>query len=466
MSGPLLIARSSWSDGMGNPKENALPVCQLEKIQSLVNRLYAVRRKDQKRMHMLFGPTNILQHRESSRKPIGFWMDTFCVPVSDDSMRKLAIQKMRDIYQFADRTLVLDSWLWALYRDSDIVERTTRLYLSNWQSRLWTLQEGVLAHNLYIQFKDGPQTLENLAKESEKDKESRQELKFYSSLLGTMSSIPLFGLRMQNSMKFPASDVFLALVAGAVSRTTTRQSDETICLAAMLNTDPTPLLNLPRAKKSGMSDEEKHAWEVEACERRMEYLLQLVGKFELKLIFSSLPRLKSEDWGWAPKSFLNHPGLIIGSSTDPNEEERWAVVKADGKGLLVTCPGFIFASVPTNLGHKIAVRKDKDFHATLTLQAPGAESHVWSADPKVQYAVLSYVPVSTEDPAEKSEGILGILKGEEGDGGKIVRYVCRVKLEWILGFRIEFENLTLEEPDEKETVIGRWEKDDSKWCLI
>lgn len=122
-------------------------------------------------------------------------MDTLCVPVKDDEARKQAIRKMRNIYERVDRVLVLDSWTQALPRSADIIEKACRLYLSNWQSRLWTLQEGVLAHDLFIQFKDGPQSLESMQKDLGEAERSRSELRYYCTLGLTLYLVPLFALQ-------------------------------------------------------------------------------------------------------------------------------------------------------------------------------------------------------------------------------------------------------------------------------
>ena len=415
---------------------------------------------------MLFGPKNSLGQRGSSRKPVGFWMDTFCVPVKDDTARKLAIQEMRDIYQSADRTLVLDSWVRALPRSADVVEKATRLNLSNWQNRLWTLQEGILAHNLFIQFKDGPQTLEKLQDELHEDEKSRPELNFYSTLGAALFGVPLLGLRLKAPMHSPPSGLLLPLVGGVISRTTTRLSDETICLATMLDMDPAPLLSLPGPKKENMSKDEKHAWEQKSCEKRMEHLLQSVGTFELKMIFSNLPRLRSEGFGWAPKSFLNHPGLVVAHSSDPTESDRTAKIKSNGGGLLLSCPGIILGPISPHLGQKFTIRQYSTFYCTLTLKPEEDQPHTRDTGPNVSYTVLSYVTVGKDSPAEQSEGILGISCGEDDDGTRRVRYVCRVHLEWVLEIRVMIEKLTLEEPDEEQTISGQWVEDTTKWCLV
>jgi hypothetical protein len=85
---------------------------------------------------------------------MAFWMDTLCVPVPDEhkAYRKKSIAHMSAIYHEADIVLVLDSWLQEIPRSVNITEKAIRMYLANWQRRLWTLQEGILAKKLYIQF--------------------------------------------------------------------------------------------------------------------------------------------------------------------------------------------------------------------------------------------------------------------------------------------------------------------------
>ena len=79
-------------------------------------------------------------------------MDTICVPVHDEKLRSQTISKTRSIYENAHRVLILDAWIekhlnWRL---SDIAEIVMRLYLCTWQHHLWTLQAGILAHNIYV----------------------------------------------------------------------------------------------------------------------------------------------------------------------------------------------------------------------------------------------------------------------------------------------------------------------------
>jgi hypothetical protein len=73
-------------------------------------------------------------------KPVGFWMDTLCVPVQDQfkPYRKKSIANMRYIYQNAVAVLVLDPWLQQIPSTSTTPELLVRLCQSAWLRRLWT----------------------------------------------------------------------------------------------------------------------------------------------------------------------------------------------------------------------------------------------------------------------------------------------------------------------------------------
>jgi len=158
----------SWSDGKGNRLSNGLPECQLKNIMAKVSALYAVPRAERSAMVPLFGPLTRHKPRDPHRQPAGFWMDTLCVPVGEaqKDLRRMAILQMRDIYEGADRVLVLDDRVQKLsLTNSPFCDRAVGLIISNWQSRIWTLQEGIMAQQLFIQFSDGVCTLRELQDE-------------------------------------------------------------------------------------------------------------------------------------------------------------------------------------------------------------------------------------------------------------------------------------------------------------
>lgn len=140
--GPPYVAISHiWSDGIGNTEQNALPACQMHRLQRLVNDLYT---DDQKP-----GPA------------VPFWIDTLMVPLQDEA-RKKAIAQMEHVYRSADKVLVLDKTLEAISRELNVEELLIRMCHSPWMSRLWTAQEAYLARDLHFQFSDTSSTIRGL----------------------------------------------------------------------------------------------------------------------------------------------------------------------------------------------------------------------------------------------------------------------------------------------------------------
>lgn len=145
MKGWNLVAFSHvWSDGLGNREENALPACQLRRLQDLANGLYPPR-----------------------SHPVPFWIDTLMIPVvrpnlSDAEnqaaslLKKAALWNMEWVYKGASKVLVLDSTLFTIeIAGMTAEERGARIMTSTWSRRLWTLQEGCMKDRTFFQFRDG-----------------------------------------------------------------------------------------------------------------------------------------------------------------------------------------------------------------------------------------------------------------------------------------------------------------------
>ncbi|OTB03161.1 hypothetical protein M426DRAFT_180611 [Hypoxylon sp. CI-4A] len=133
---PYVTISHVWSDGIGNLKENSLLECQLNRIQRLVN--------------------DVARSPAVKHAPQHFWLDTLSVPVGDDMrpFRRKAIQNMANIYKASAATLVLSSSLSTISTTDDERDWALALYLANWNKRLWTCQEGMLAHVIMLQFAD------------------------------------------------------------------------------------------------------------------------------------------------------------------------------------------------------------------------------------------------------------------------------------------------------------------------
>ncbi|ETS82249.1 hypothetical protein PFICI_07251 [Pestalotiopsis fici W106-1] len=145
-----------WSDGLGNPKANSLPECQIRRLQEYVDAS-----KPPEESSWYSYPTFNFDFRRTSslNKPANyFWLDTLCIPVGKefDDLKFRAINQMAAIYSSAYEVLVLDSsFAHTSIQDSKICEQIARLEVSPWMGRCWTFQEGCLAGLLNFQFSDG-----------------------------------------------------------------------------------------------------------------------------------------------------------------------------------------------------------------------------------------------------------------------------------------------------------------------
>ena len=132
-----------WADGLGNPRANSLPRCQLAYIADAVRRLEAT---------VAEAPGKLM-----------VWLDTLCCPVGSAPHRDLCLLRMRQIYRDAAHVLIIEVFLARFSSTTvDCVEICARLMFSLWMRRLWTLQEGALARSLWVQLKDKPQNLKAL----------------------------------------------------------------------------------------------------------------------------------------------------------------------------------------------------------------------------------------------------------------------------------------------------------------
>ncbi|TBU40007.1 hypothetical protein BD309DRAFT_968444 [Dichomitus squalens] len=129
--GPYVAISHVWADGLGSSTEHGLPLCQVARLDALVRKLV----------------------------PDGaFWHDGLCVP-SPKTQRptwQRAIRLLARIYAGADKVLVVDGGVRTQCSLAKPVEECLlRIATSGWAQRIWTLQEGVLARELYFEVADG-----------------------------------------------------------------------------------------------------------------------------------------------------------------------------------------------------------------------------------------------------------------------------------------------------------------------
>lgn len=132
-----------WSDGLGNPRDNTIPCCQIRKLQQLSQEIA-------KRVEGRF---------QFRKRTIGFWIDTICIPM-DEALKRQAILQMRNIYKDTSAVLVLDKAIQQVSTDPGSLSTMWQIYTSIWYRRLWTLQEGILNTKTFVRLSDDLPTFE------------------------------------------------------------------------------------------------------------------------------------------------------------------------------------------------------------------------------------------------------------------------------------------------------------------
>ncbi|EXJ76566.1 uncharacterized protein A1O5_01074, partial [Cladophialophora psammophila CBS 110553] len=123
-----------WSDGLGNPTSNSLPLCQLLELRNI---LLSSRADIANVKSLIFGGLkNILVAFTTSPK-------------------KLAIRKLTDCFKSAALVLARDSFMMRCSSSMPENDILYQLNLSTWTRRMWTFQEAVVAQRIHLQLSDG-----------------------------------------------------------------------------------------------------------------------------------------------------------------------------------------------------------------------------------------------------------------------------------------------------------------------
>ncbi|MCJ1323578.1 hypothetical protein MMC10_000239 [Thelotrema lepadinum] len=299
-AGPYVAISHVWADGMGNNKSNSIWECQLRYLANAVNQLYPER-----------------------QRPIPFWFDTLCFPLQPPEAYNLAMQKMHITYKFADKVLVVDGDIRG-QNDSQFThnECIMRIGRSRWMRRLWTLQEGILAKNLYFRFANSAFDIDLVRNRYFEDiwvSEQDQEW---------LDCIPLlwFASKLLREVRMELDDNLtrrLSNVAeGMARRSTSVSSDEPLCIATLLDLDMASILSVP------ITERMDQAWR----------LMADGNTIHPGALFAGVDKLETKGLRWAPKTLLRPdvPELY-------HVPESIGPVQLTNEGLLVRCAGFLLA---------------------------------------------------------------------------------------------------------------------------
>lgn len=292
-----------WADGLGNARRNALPRCQLSFLKSLITKLST-----------------------AAGQPVAdllFWCDTLCCPVQSKEAKDLALSQMRRTYEMASHVLVLDSSLRLYSAESfDHEELCSRVLSCSWMSRLWTLQEGVLARvgqRLWFQFQDeavNSCVLEQNALRNLNSSVGRRGIASY-----TFSGIFSFGLFFQkgpDNLGVGIRAIDDALQGRAVSV----EIDEPLVIGTLLGLDMSKIIDGPEESR---------------IHRMWSLMPSATRGIPRDILFRVCPRLKESGFRWAPATMLNRSSRNMFLDTTSGDAGRGLPTP---NGLLVRLPGF------------------------------------------------------------------------------------------------------------------------------
>jgi hypothetical protein len=310
-----------WLDGLGNHDRNSLPLCQLLRLQRLVNNLY-----------------------EPDDWPIPFWIDTINVPLEPEE-RKLAIINLDRTYKEAEKVLVLDSTLLEAGDDLGSTEILMRIACSNWARRLWTLSEGILSRSLHFQCNNRAITHADLRAQRQVEwidhikhlcalhyrrrdhslstdvkSELERLLRGASEVEDSMFfEVDLIVKKLSDELQGVAEDsARLDIVSDNIRwRTTSKPEDEFICLANLLGRHIGGVISWP-------------------YEDQMKWLFSSLQGVSSSIIFHHRPRVQAAGYRWIPKSLLN-------CGTNAHIRGSTQIARPCSDGLKVKYPGlFLF----------------------------------------------------------------------------------------------------------------------------
>ncbi|KAJ0415774.1 hypothetical protein BJY00DRAFT_292882 [Aspergillus carlsbadensis] len=300
-----------WADGLGNPHTNSLPNCQLGLLYERARMLLTDKEYVPKYENGPYGPLHTgaarLAHAfGSSRRgdSVLVWIDTLCIPHARE-VRGLAIQRIRDTYLNAYRTMIIDSEIKQVESSAaSSLELCLRvIYCSGWIRRLWTLQEGLAAKSrLYVLLADKAVNVSTIADElltkSQKGKVPLLQERIVYLAVGTWYSY--FQHTIDYASKFERFVTFVAspFVSGedlsqelliswnwfnVATRASSKDGDRPIVLAGVLNLDVGEILK------------------VKGSDERMRKLYSMLDGFPSPVLFQAGPRFEEDGMRWAVK---------------------------------------------------------------------------------------------------------------------------------------------------------------------
>lgn len=446
---PYVAISHLCADGLGDPDCNVAFRCQLQRLQLKVNEVKS----------QLLEVGSLLHDIDY----MPFWLDTICVPGKPGPVKSRAISRMKSIYEGATAVLVIDRDLESVKSFSSRLERTLLIATSLWWTRLWTLQEGLFARNLFFQFADRSLTLQSIASSRDEDEPLRKEMYVFGP--GWIKRL-LTG-DLIRSLKFDSlSEASLRETEGRALfermgyRFASRMEDETVCLAILLSKDAEAL-----------------AASAPNSEERMKKFILMQKHFPAFLLFDGDigEKIDHDGFRWAPRTLLGRRALMAPSSTTRHVNEigpdnrsydrSWA----DEEGIHVECPALIFdaeiAMMLSDSPHNPLRALDRDSNRYWDLWCvpnPAGSHSIVGSKPNPLAVVLPRPPTMRGGRSSVMKGRLVRINRKEGE-----KMFARLAPEVVvmLVIRGECENPNKRDFKDALSVSVREVSENQKWCI-
>ncbi|KAI0651337.1 hypothetical protein C8Q79DRAFT_28091 [Trametes meyenii] len=285
-----------WADGMGSTTEEGLPTCVVSRIAGLARTLLP----------------------ESG----AFWLDSLCVPKAVQ-LRRRAIRLMAQTYRGAAKVLVVDRSL-RTRSAANVVELVLFLMsTSGWARRIWTLQEGLLARELWFEFVHGPLDVEKLWVQDdtlELDFTTREDWRPIHDQPGlaprrsTLPAVLKFRAKLRAKLQAtesadegPSFSIPLGEIIRLLQfRSTTKAEDEILAISTLLpsHVDLDGLLSI-RGE--------------DVAQRRMKMFLLQLREVPKHLPMHPSPRLTLPGFSWAARSLTTMRETLLLDSSETGE---------------------------------------------------------------------------------------------------------------------------------------------------
>ena len=330
---PYTAISHVWSGGLGNPHQNTLPYCQLERLKEQLQHCQNIARKRKSlwneeglipkmwaryrdRHPKMLGSwfEHLLRYgsrHELPTDPLMFWMDTLCIPVgaTHTHVRRKAISKMDFIYSGADNVLVLDPDIQDIVTsNTSLLQRSAHMMLSCWMTRCWTYQEARLARDWVFALSSD---LHKPVLDYRRLTDVERCIKLHRVIWNDEKQLQLEAISFVERL-WPITDKsidsgkhddladFIRIWKELAERSTSRKGDLHAIFAILLGLNPKEILELKYQDQHGLN--KGHMMELH-FQVRMKAILRAQHSLPLSLflVMSSVPKVEDYKNRWMPK---------------------------------------------------------------------------------------------------------------------------------------------------------------------